>query len=1393
MRPTSSQQNPPQWRLGTAIIISLLLVLFMIMFMQYSAIFAAPDTVEVNVIQAISSSPTDVKGSTILVGLSTTAENMVNGVFLYQDELTTLDSQIASTESLLSFEESVYPKTANALSQVNQIYKVHLEPGADAAVAIRRLEANPNVLFAEPDYLAHLITTPNDPLYNGQWGLTKINAPAAWDVTTGSNSVVIAVIDSGLDIDHPDLAGQLWTNPGEIAGNGIDDDNNGHIDDIHGWNMIDDNADLSDNTGHGTEVAGVLGAVSNNGQGVAGVCWDCRLMVLKVTQSGGVANYSDIIEAVHYAALKGADVINLSLGGSSDSVSLRLAVDEAAETAVVVGGAGNDNNDTLFYPAAYESVLAVAGTGVSDAKVSSSNYGSWVNVTAPGETITTTFDGGSYGMTSGTSMAAPYVSGLAGLLRSANIDWSADTARAQIMQTAVSVDGVNPGFENLLGNGRIDAAQALTDPAEPALYYVGHEVDGVENGRPEPGSTFDLNITLANEWADAVNVQATLSSADGYVTIVNNTASYGGINTFDSAANQTPFRVTVSGSAPYAHDLVFTLNVTADGGYVTAVPITVTTASGIEQVSGLITTNTIWTNDKQYIVIGNILVQTGVTLTVEAGTSIKIDPSKVLRIDGALIAPGTEDAPILFTSNNTEPTPGDWVGIEINYAGVANLAYCEISYAERAISSSLNTAQNSISHCYVHHNDTGIQADDDLITNNRIMYNNQDGITLSGPSDPAIISKNEIAYNSGNGIHSSNDGIITGNLIHHNDYGFIGDIGVSGGKIMSNTIVWNNYGIDFRDQSNALINHNNLWGNSYYDAYYSNSQNVTLSQNWWGTTDTTLIDQHIYDFLDDFNLGTVTYTPMLNAPESSAPGFLNNLTVYPESPIGIETATFDLQFSHPMNQSINPNVEIHWALSNKALTYNAGNSGLFSNHTSSIVLDAEGNKWIGSYNSFEGVGDGGVSKFAADGTWTTYTTSNSGLAEHRVNSIAIDHIGNKWFGTGKGLSKLSVDGAWTTYVTDWTDWENKYVWHVTPDAEGNIWVNDASGGVARLNLDGTWTRFIPPFQIGITSIAIDEQNTLWIGAFTGIASLTSIGTWTWYPIDEVREAIWDITIDSDGNKWLCANNKIIKFVSDGDWITYPIIDIVNQDTLVINSLAFDSQNNLWFSGAVTGKITDGGMGELSYVDGVSFSSGQGMVIDSDDNVWLVTGSDGVKVVLPEKDFVISDGAQWLSDITWQATFDVTSLVPRGLYTVTVVGAQGTDGLEIIPDDRFSFTVDYAGEITDQSPPEPPFLLAGGIAGNVSGLEAFWFANDADSSITGYRYALGSAPGATDIINWTATNKTSLQLSGLGLVEGQKYWLSVQARNEGGLWSTSAYSGFVAGQAMNRVFLPAVIK
>ncbi len=372
-------------------------------------------------------------------------------------------------------------------------------------------------ITATPSLTPTITLTPlvNDPLYGNQWGLAKINIEGAWANTRGDPTIIIAVIDSGIDLTHPDLQNQLWTNPGEIADNGIDDDNNGLVDDVNGWNFVASSNNISDDNGHGTLVSGVAAAIAGNGQGIAGVCPQCRIMPVKVMQASGAANYSDIAAGVLYAAQKGAKIINLSLGGYANSNTLRNAIDTAVNTygAVVIAGAGNDNGSNLFYPAAYDNVLAVAGTQNDDTKVGTSNYGAWVDVSAPGTNIQTTALGGGWVNNSGTSFAAPFAAGLAGLLRSLHPAWNQATIRSQIVHTADNIDSLNPAYMGLLGSGRLNASAAMQSPS-PILSLTSYSINGQTNGNPTLVATAQLTATISNGWSDALAVTGSLSTSD---------------------------------------------------------------------------------------------------------------------------------------------------------------------------------------------------------------------------------------------------------------------------------------------------------------------------------------------------------------------------------------------------------------------------------------------------------------------------------------------------------------------------------------------------------------------------------------------------------------------------------------------------------------------------------------------------------------------------------------------------------------------------------------------------------------------------------------------------------------------------------------------------------------
>ncbi len=534
------------------------------------------------------------------------------------------------------------------LEGAQQTYRVEVTKGADILQAVETLNQDAAVEYAEPDYLAQFASAPDDARYSEQWGLAKVQAEGAWAETMGTSTVVIAVIDSGVDLTHEDLAANLWVNPGEIAGNGVDDDNNGFVDDVHGWNFIDGNNDPSDYIGHGSLVAGVAAAKTNNTVGIAGVCGNCRIMAVKITQLSGFANYSDIAAGIYYAADKGAKVINLSVGGYANSQTVQNAVNYALnKNIVVVAGAGNDNKSELFYPAAYEGVIAVAGTDSGDVKVNSSNYGAWVDISAPGINILSTTLG-DYASDTGTSYATPFVSGAAGLLLSLHPEWTPAMVRSQFLHTTDAIDSLNPGYAGKLGTGRLNLTRAIQAP-HPILTYKSYTGNGVANLRPNFGSTVALNVTLYNDWADASEVSGTLSSSDPYVTISTATAEYGTILSGENVSNATAFTFEIASGAGYNHAMPFSLELSANGGaYTATVTFTITTRTSEEVVSGTIESDTTWTSDKTYKVTGNVGVPPDVTLTIQPGTVVQFAGNYSLNVGGTLVAQGTAEQPISF-------------------------------------------------------------------------------------------------------------------------------------------------------------------------------------------------------------------------------------------------------------------------------------------------------------------------------------------------------------------------------------------------------------------------------------------------------------------------------------------------------------------------------------------------------------------------------------------------------------------------------------------------------------------------------------------------------------------------------------------------------------------------
>lgn len=486
-----------------------------------------------------------------------------------------------------------YPQTAEAFEQNDfehvqgeflvkfknnsEIYKFNTEKNYDIYDIVEKYQNLETVEFIEPNFKVKAAAFPNDPDFSLQWYLNAIKAKDAWSKelfireSEGINSrSVIAILDTGVDLDHPDLAAKIWSNPDESP-NGVDDDNNGYIDDLNGWDFAlnDNDPDASFDDGynpeavnHGTLVAGVAAAVVNNNQGISGVSWFSDIMPLRVLDSTGSGDIFSVIQAINYAADNGADVINMSFVGSGFSQSLSDTIARAYDKdIVIVAAAGNTNpevnginlNEEKAYPVCYDGegenrVLGIASVGNDLNKSRFSNYGSCIDLVAPGESFWTTqvFQTGVSGFTkyydgfwSGTSLSAPLVSGAAGLIKALRPGFSNQDIQEFIINTASEVDTFNQDYQGQLGSGMLNVVAALEAALQEKAPVAGRNltdyiVAGLGSGSfPQikvlrtDGSVYKEFFAYSPHFTGEINVAVGDIDLDGKEEIVTG-AGFGG-------------------------------------------------------------------------------------------------------------------------------------------------------------------------------------------------------------------------------------------------------------------------------------------------------------------------------------------------------------------------------------------------------------------------------------------------------------------------------------------------------------------------------------------------------------------------------------------------------------------------------------------------------------------------------------------------------------------------------------------------------------------------------------------------------------------------------------------------------------------------------------------------
>lgn len=489
------------------------------------------------------------------------------------------------------FPRQMVDKSVGAVDP-SRFYVIRYAAPVDPFSVAEQLSSLPEVQYAEPWFIYPVNYNPNDPMLSSQYGLTRIQAQLAWDITRGDTSVIIGIVDSGVELGHPDLAANIWYNRGEMGtdgsgndrrSNGIDDDNNGFIDDWRGFdfggadynNIVPDNNPnpTGSNNNHGTHVAGIASASTDNGVGIAGTGFRCRILAIKTAAdndtrgSGGVGYIIAGYPGIAYAAIMRATVLNCSWGGSGGSQFEQDIINYATQQGtLVVAAAGNSGVNTPHYPSGYQNVISVAATNSSDVKASWSNFGNTVDVSAPGVGIQSTVYPSTYASWDGTSMASPFAAGTVGLIKAARPTLSALQLGEQLRVTSDNINGSNPSFVDLLGKGRINAYKAVTVNSPSLRAGLLTYTDG-NNGIPEPNDTLRLFFTFTNYLSPTTNATVTLSTTSSFLTILANSFTVGALGTLDTIRNTaSPFRVRVAANATPGHLATLKLTI-SDGTY----------------------------------------------------------------------------------------------------------------------------------------------------------------------------------------------------------------------------------------------------------------------------------------------------------------------------------------------------------------------------------------------------------------------------------------------------------------------------------------------------------------------------------------------------------------------------------------------------------------------------------------------------------------------------------------------------------------------------------------------------------------------------------------------------------------------------------------------------------
>lgn len=465
--------------------------------------------------------------------------------------------------------ETEFNAAGQRLADLSLIYEMNYTGDLSLEKAINKLLATGILLYAEPHFIPTINYTPNDPLANAtdQYHLQRINAFSAWNTNRGDSSIVIGITDTGTDPTHNDLANNIKRNYADVP-DGVDNDGDGYIDNYKGWDMgMNDNDPTWQFNAHGVHVCGISGASADNNLGGAGVGFNCKFLPVKISDASGslIAAY----EGIKYAADHGCQIINCSWGGGGASQFGQDIVDYATinKNCLVVAAAGNNGIDGDFFPASYNYVLAVGNTNSNDTKNVSSNYGYFVDVCAPGESINSTWPGSFYLTQTGTSMSSPVVAGAAGIVKKQFPSYNGLQIGERLKVTADNIYPQNASYLNKLGSGRINLFRALTDPPTPSVVFSNKQFTDHNDNAFIVGDTLFITGKFTNYLDPTTALNVTVTPLSPYATVVDNTTSLGVITTLAAKTNTNDaFAFKLGGAIPINQAIDFEV-LMQDGSY----------------------------------------------------------------------------------------------------------------------------------------------------------------------------------------------------------------------------------------------------------------------------------------------------------------------------------------------------------------------------------------------------------------------------------------------------------------------------------------------------------------------------------------------------------------------------------------------------------------------------------------------------------------------------------------------------------------------------------------------------------------------------------------------------------------------------------------------------------